>query len=74
MRMQNLTNRRRFGQGRRLPGSTSYAGAMLRSMRDENGGPNVKTRLVALFAAVGLLVVTAPAIIALVRWIADLIW
>jgi hypothetical protein len=47
---------------------------MLRSMRDENGGPNVKTRLVALFAAVGLLVVTAPAIIALVRWIADLIW
>jgi hypothetical protein len=62
------------GQGRRQPGFTSYAGAMLRSMRDESGGPNVKIRLVALLAAVGLLVVTAPAVIALVRWIANLIW
>ena len=33
---------------------------MLRGMRDETGGPNIKTRLVALLAAVGLLVVTAP--------------
>ena len=49
-------------------------GCVLRSMRDESGGPNVKTRLVALLAAIGLLVVAAPAIIPLVRWIADLIW
>ncbi|HET6754543.1 MAG TPA: hypothetical protein VFH23_11410 [Jiangellaceae bacterium] len=47
---------------------------MLRRMRDETGGPNIKTRLVALLAAVGLLVVTAPAVVPLVRWIADQIW
>jgi hypothetical protein len=47
---------------------------MLRSLRDETGKPNVKTRLVALVAAIGLLVVAAPAVVPLVRWIADLIW
>jgi hypothetical protein len=48
--------------------------SMLGSMRDESGRPNVKTRLVALLTAIGLLVVAAPAVIPLVRWIADLIW
>jgi hypothetical protein len=48
--------------------------SVLRSLRDESGGPNVKTRLVALLAAIGLLVVAAPVVISLVRWIADLIW
>jgi hypothetical protein len=43
-------------------------------MRDPSGGPTVRIRLVALLAAVGLLVVTAPAVVPLVRWIADLIW
>ena len=47
---------------------------MLRRMRDETGGPNVRIRLVALLAAVGLLVVSAPAVLPLVRWIADLVW
>lgn len=43
-------------------------------MRDGSGGPNVRVRLVALLAAVGLLVVTAPVVVPLVRWIADLVW
>jgi hypothetical protein len=47
---------------------------MLRRMRDETGGPSVRIRLVALLAAVGLLVVSAPAVLPLVRWIADLVW
>jgi hypothetical protein len=47
---------------------------MLRSMRDESGRPNAKTRAVALLAAIALLVVAAPAVVPLVRWIADLIW
>ncbi|HMG31504.1 MAG TPA: hypothetical protein VK585_15435 [Jiangellaceae bacterium] len=47
---------------------------MLRKMRDSTGGPTVRVRLVALLAAVGLLVVTAPAVVPLVRWIADLVW
>ena len=47
---------------------------MLRGMRDETGGPNIKTRLVALLAAVGLLVVTGPVVVPLVQWIADQIW
>jgi hypothetical protein len=47
---------------------------MLRGMRDDTGGPNLKVRLVALLAAVGLLIVTAPAVIPLVRWILDQIW
>ncbi|MGH8775229.1 MAG: hypothetical protein ACRDWI_08670 [Jiangellaceae bacterium] len=47
---------------------------MLRNMRDADGGPNVKIRLVALAAAIGLLVVTAPAVLPLLRWIADLVW
>ena len=59
---------------RGIPLGRIYASPMLRGMRDETGGPNVRTRLVALLAAVGLLVVTAPAVVLLVRWIADLIW
>ena len=47
---------------------------MLRGMRDETGGPNLRTRLVALLAAVGLVVVTAPAVVPVVRWILDQIW
>jgi hypothetical protein len=47
---------------------------MLRRMRDDTGGPNVRIRLVALLAAVGLLVMSAPAVLPLVRWIADLVW
>jgi len=43
-------------------------------MRDETGRPNLRARLVALLTAVGLLVVAAPAVVPLVRWIADLIW
>jgi hypothetical protein len=43
-------------------------------MRDETGGPNLRTRLVALLAAVGLVVVTAPAVVPVVRWILDQIW
>jgi len=52
----------------------TYALRMLRGMRDHTGGPNTKVRLVALLAAVGLLVVSAPAVLPLVRWIADLVW
>jgi hypothetical protein len=59
---------------RGIPRDQTYALSMLRRMRDETGGPNIKTRLVALLAAVGLLVVTAPAVVPLVRWIADQIW
>jgi hypothetical protein len=62
-------------QGRaRHSSDRTYALSMLRRMRDETGGPNIKTRLVALLAAIGLLVVTAPAVVPLVRWIADQIW
>jgi hypothetical protein len=47
---------------------------MLRSLRDDAGKPNVRTRLVALLAAIGLLIVAAPAVVPLVRWIVHLIW
>ncbi|HZY28872.1 MAG: hypothetical protein ACRDVO_00345 [Jiangellaceae bacterium] len=47
---------------------------MLRKMRDPTGGPTVRVRLVALLAAAGLLVVTAPVVVPLVRWVADLVW
>ena len=62
------------GAERGIPLGRIYALIMLRGMRDETGGPNVRTRLVALLAAVGLLVVTAPVVVPLVRWIADQIW
>jgi hypothetical protein len=55
---------------RGIPRDRTYALTMLRRMRDETGGPNI----VALLAAVGLLVVTAPVVVPLVRWIADQIW
>lgn len=64
----------RVGAAVTFPDPGPYAGPMLRSLRDQSGGPNVKTRLVALLAAIGLLVVAAPVLIPLVRWIADLIW
>ena len=59
---------------RGIPLPRTYAFTMLRGMRDETGGPNIKTRLIALLAAVGLLVVTAPVVVPLVQWIADQIW
>jgi hypothetical protein len=59
---------------RGIPRDRTYALTMLRRMRDETGEPNIKTRLVALLAAVGLLVVTAPVVVPLVQWIADQIW
>ena len=52
----------------------TYPGSVLRKMRDPTGGPTVRVRLVALLAAVGLLMVTAPVVVPLVRWIADLVW
>lgn len=73
--MSNVRPTLRIPTGRRRYGSSGfYPGAMLRSLRDQGGGPNIKTRLVALLAAIGLLIVAAPAVVPLVRWIADLIW
>lgn len=43
-------------------------------MRDQDGRPNGKVKLVALLTAIGLLAISAPAIVPLVRMIADLIW
>lgn len=57
-----------------VPRPGAYAGSVLRKMRDPTGGPTVRVRLVALLAAAGLLVVTAPVVLPLVRWIADLVW
>ena len=56
------------------PRHGAYAKSVLRKMRDPTGGPTVRIRLVALLAAAGLLVVTAPVVVPLVRWIADLVW
>jgi hypothetical protein len=56
------------------PQHGAYPGSVLRKMRDPTGGPTVRVRLVALLAALGLLVVTAPVVVPLVRWIADLVW
>jgi hypothetical protein len=42
---------------------------MLRTMRAPGGGPALRTRLVALMVAVGLLLAAAPALIPVVRWI-----
>ena len=38
-------------------------------MRDSTGGPSARVRLVALATALGLLLVSAPLLIALVRWV-----
>jgi hypothetical protein len=31
-------------------------------------------RLIALLAAIGLIAISAPAVLALLRWITDLVW
>lgn len=49
-------------------------GGVLRQMRDSNGRPTARVRLIALLAAVGLLALSAPAIVPLVRWLAGLVW
>lgn len=46
---------------------------MLR-LRDTDGRPTGQVRLIALLAAVGLIAISAPAIVGLIGWIADLIW
>ncbi|MBD0293295.1 MAG: hypothetical protein ICV70_06950 [Jiangellaceae bacterium] len=47
---------------------------MLRTMRDGAGRPSMRARLTALVALVVLLVVTAPALVPLVRWLASHLW
>ena len=43
-------------------------------MRDSTGRPSTRVRVIALLAAAGLIAITAPAIIPLVRWLAGLFW
>ena len=47
---------------------------MLRHLRDSTGRPSTRVRVIALLAGVGLIAITAPAIIPLVRWLAGLFW
>ncbi|HEX6337176.1 MAG TPA: hypothetical protein VFZ85_09495 [Jiangellaceae bacterium] len=47
---------------------------MLRHMRDPTGRPRARVRVIALLAAAGLIALTAPAIIPVVRWLAGLFW
>jgi hypothetical protein len=42
---------------------------MLRTMRAPGGGPALRTRMVALMVAVGMLLAAAPALIPIIRWI-----
>jgi hypothetical protein len=57
-----------------ISAGVAYAEPVLRNLRDPSGRPSERTRVVALLVAVGLIVVTAPAIIVVVRWLAGLIW
>ncbi|HEU4541412.1 MAG TPA: hypothetical protein VFR23_09825 [Jiangellaceae bacterium] len=47
---------------------------MLRHLRDPAGRPSTRTRVIAFLAAVGLIALSAPAIIPVVRWLAGLAW
>ena len=47
---------------------------MLRHLRDSTGRPSTRVRVIALLAAIGLIALTAPAIIPVVRWLAGLFW
>lgn len=51
-----------------------YARNVLRNLRDEDGRPTARVRLIALLAAAGLVALSAPVVVPLLRWIADLIW
>lgn len=42
---------------------------MLRTMRAPNGGLALRTRMVALMVAVGMLLAAAPALIPIIRWV-----
>jgi hypothetical protein len=41
---------------------------MLRTMRDTDGGPSLRVRLVALLLALGMLLAAAPALVHVIRW------
>jgi hypothetical protein len=48
--------------------------SMLGDMRDADGRPKGRTRLIALLAAIGLLAMSAPILIPIVQWISNQIW
>jgi hypothetical protein len=54
--------------------SARTLGGVLRHLRDHDGRPTAQVRLIALLAVVGLVALSAPAIVSVVRWIADLVW
>lgn len=54
--------------------ATRTLGDVLRHLRDQDGRPTGRVRLIALLAAVGLLALSAPAIVAVVSWVVDLVW
>lgn len=43
-------------------------------MRDADGRPTTRVRMLALLVAVGMLALFAPAVISLVGWLAGLVW
>ena len=46
---------------------------MLRTMRAPDGGPALRTRMVALMVAVGMLFLGGPALIPITRWLLGMI-
>lgn len=42
-------------------------------MRDSTGGPNVRVRLLALVLALGMLVLAAPGVLTLLRWLGSVV-
>jgi len=44
---------------------------VLRSLRNEQGGPALRLRLLAALVVLGLLLLSAPVLIPVLRWLVD---
>ena len=46
---------------------------MLPALRDQRGKPAAPIRLLAVLVVVGMLVLSAPVLVPIVRWVADIL-
>jgi len=44
---------------------------VLRSLRNEQGGPTLRVRVLAALVVLGLLLLSAPVLIPVLRWLVD---
>jgi hypothetical protein len=59
--------------GRGAAWRASYAGTMFRGLRRPDGSPSLRARVVAVLVVLGLVTISAPVTVPVIRWLVELL-